>query len=107
MSYYTLRESFTSGTFRDETKRELYNFTDYSKVDPLSSQPIIRANLAGYHKTLYDTVIDDHKKKEVEYKMVVPHASFFPQDYPVTYPCTTIYPKNTEYTKTKSVNIAP
>lgn len=105
--YYTLKESFTDGTFKDVSSREVYSFTDYFKREPLSDKVYIRANLAGFHKAKYDIHNDTITKKTPKYEMVVPHASFLPQDYPVTYPCTTVFPKNTEYTKTKSVVLQP
>ena len=109
MSYYTLRESYTEGSFKDVASREVYQFTDWFKAEPLSDKNYIRANLAGFHNAKYETYTlpESIKQKTPEYKMIVPHAQFLPSDYPMTYPCTTVYPKNTEYTKTKSIVLQP
>lgn len=101
--YYTLKESFTDGSFKDVSSMEVYQFTDYFKREPLSEKVYIRANLAGFHNNKYEIHNDTITQKTPEYKMIVPHATFLPQDYPMTYPCTTVYPKNTEYNKTKAI----
>ncbi len=108
-NYYTLRESYTDGSFKDVSSREVYQFTDFFKAEPLSDNNYIRANLAGFHKAKYEkfTLPESMTQKTPEYKMVIPHAQFLPADYPITYPCTTVYPKNTEYTKTKSIVLQP
>jgi hypothetical protein len=108
-NYYTLNESYTQGSFKDVASREVYQFTEWFKTDPISDKNYIRANLAGFHNAKYQNYIlpETIKEKTPEYKMVVPHAQFLPQDYPITYPCTTVYPKNTEYVKTKSIVLQP
>ena len=45
--------------------------------------------------------------KPVKQEMIVTHAQFMPQDYPFMYPCTTIYPKNSDYTKSKYIVTQP
>ena len=106
MSYYTLRESYTAGSFKDVNVRDTYNYYDWNKTDPLSDKSYIRANIAGYYPAKYETYTMP-TAKPVEPKMIVPHAQFMPSDYPFTYPCTTIFPKNTEYTKSKSIVTQP
>jgi hypothetical protein len=98
--YYTLKESYTPNGFKDESIRSTYDFSDRWKVDPLSDKVYINANIAGYKPAKYEHFVLP-QPKTVEQKMIIPHAQFMPQDYPFMYPCTTIYPKNTEYTKTK------
>jgi len=105
--YYTLKESYTEGSFKDVSTREPYNWNDYFKRNPLSDKVYISSNLAGFHSPKYEKYNTNITEKTPEYKMIVPHASFFPQDFPIVYPCTTILPKNTEYTKTKSIVIQP
>lgn len=104
--YYTLKESYTPDGFKDESIRSTYDFSDRWKADPLSDKVYINANIAGYKPAKYEH-FSLPQIKPIKQEMIVPHAQFMPQDYPFTYPCTTIYPKNSDYTKTKSVVTQP
>ena len=76
--------------------------TRAQSMDVLSSQ----ANIAGYKPGRYETFVLP-QNKPVKQEMIITHAQFMPQDYPFMYPCTTLYPKNSDYTKTKYIVTQP
>jgi hypothetical protein len=104
--YYTLKESYTPNGFKDESTRSTYDFADRWRADPLSDKTYISSNIAGFKKAKYEHFVLPHDKP-VKQEMIVPHAQFMPQDYPFTYPCNTIYPKNSDYTKSRQIVTQP
>jgi hypothetical protein len=104
--FYTLKESYTPNGFKDESIRSTYDFSDRWKANPLSDKVYINANIAGYKPSKYETYVLP-EIKPVKQEMIVTHAQFMPQDYPFMYPCTTIYPKNKDYTSSKYIVTQP
>jgi hypothetical protein len=106
MSYYTLKESFTDGSFKDRVPIDHYPFYDAYKNNPISDDSIIRANIAGYqpYKRSMQQITP---VKQVEVKAIYPSVLLLPQDYPITYPCSTIRSKASGLVKPNIINVPP
>ena len=108
-NYYTLNQGLNNTNYTERKFVDGFPHPYHTNVlNALSDMPIISENIAGYRpykKELINVPIPVIKQEEL--KINYPHEMLLPIDYPITYPCTTIFPKHTEYIKTKAVNIAP
>ena len=103
MNHYTLKGAYTTYAFEDVRTRSTYDFSDRWNANPLSDKAYINANLAGFKKAKYEQyTVPDKKKVEVP-EFIVSHSTFLPKDYPITYPCSTVYPTNSSYKTNKFI----
>ena len=106
MSYYTLKESFTDGSFKDRYPIDEYPVYDKYRNNPIQDQSFIRANIAGY-QPYKSKIVNIVNPKPVEIKAIYPMELILPQDYPFTYPCSTIRPKASGLVKPNIINTPP
>ena len=108
-NYYTLSEGLNKATFTERTNVTNYPYGYYTNpLNPLSDTPIINMNIAGYRPYEKKTIDRfDKTPATPELKINYPKSLLLPEDYGITYPCTTIFPKNTYYQKTREVHQCP
>ena len=103
MNHYTLRGAYTTYAFDDVKYRSTYDFSDRWNANPLSDKPYINANIAGFKQAKYEQyIVPDRKKVEVP-EFIVAHSTFLAKDYPITYPCSTVYPTSSAYKVNKFI----
>jgi hypothetical protein len=104
MSYYTLKESYTTGKFIDQHPVDNFPFYNKWRNNPLSDEPIIRANVAGYYP-YNKRMVQENFKPVPTPEVVYPTELIFSKDYSFTYPPTTVKPK--DIAKLNIVNTQP
>jgi len=106
-TYVTLKESFTTSQFKDVYSKDEYPFHNRWRNDPLSDYSLIRSNVAGYYPYNKTMIEGPTTLKEEIPKVIYPNILLLPDDYPITTPCSTIFPKSAYLAKSKTVNTPP
>jgi hypothetical protein len=106
MSYYTLKESYTSGKFIDQHPVDDFPFYNKWRNNPLSDHSIIRANVAGYYPYNRRMVQEIPKPVPVP-EVTYPEELILAKDYSITYPPTTLISRSIELSKANMINTQP
>ena len=110
MSYYTLKESYTSNKFLDQTPVDNFPFYNKWRNNPLSDDSIIRANVAGYYPYNKQMIQQQPPAPTPPPVVTYPSETILLKDYPITYPSFTIRNKASDLMKGTDyyqVNISP
>jgi hypothetical protein len=108
-NYYTLADGLNKAVFTERSNVTNYPYGYYEvPLNALSDSPIINMNVAGYRPYEKKTIENFNKIVATpELKINYPSSLLLPEEYPVTYPCTTIFPQNAHFKKTREIHIAP
>ena len=110
MSYYTLKESYTSSKFLNQDPVDNFPFYNRWRNNPLSDQSIIRSIVAGYYPYMKNMIQEKQPPAPPAPVVTYPLETILLKDYPMTYPSSTIRNKASDLMKGTDyyqVNIAP